>query len=279
MIYAIYCQEFDKVKLGYSEEPISRLNALAVSHWTELDLVHSEQGTIEEERYIHSLLKPYNLRGEWYTYEDIKHFFPYIFTTWSKTNCIDNLVKVNRIEIQKQKEESKELKRNKYEESLLLKKVKTKKKPKYQQILKTYIDLVKESKNNNLPDYELELINNKINLIESTYKEFKKALDVLGEIKLKALRHQKSLVEQELLKIESKRGRELQVVELLDFRNGQFTTSADLKIKLKHVYTELNLNTRITAKEINNYYRTKLTMRRIDGKQTKGYEILYPLYK
>jgi hypothetical protein len=167
----------------------------------------------------------------------------------------------------------------KYLQISSINKLELKKKPKYQDLLQSYIGLVKELKNENLKDTQRDIVKNKIALIEQHYGDFKKALAMLGETKLHALRYQRSLIRQEMIKLDGKKGKELKVVELLNFKNGDFITLADLKTKLKSIYTELDLEGIVTAKEIENYYKIKPVVKRLNGKHTKGYEILYPLFQ
>ena len=84
MIYLIYNEEYDKLKIGYSNDPVKRFGAIQTSHWADLKLIHMEDGTLEEERFIHQSLAAYNIRGEWYNYKDIKELLPYYLTTWNK---------------------------------------------------------------------------------------------------------------------------------------------------------------------------------------------------
>ena len=68
-------------------------------------------------------------------------------------------------------------------------------------------------------------------------------------------------------------------VELLSYKPGSFISSFDIKTKLQIIFDKLNLDKVATATQIEEYYKVKSTDKKIEGNQTRGYEILYPLYK
>ena len=66
-IYLIQCST-GEVKVGWTAKAVStRLSTLQVSHPHPLRVVGSARGTRKQESCLHELMKPYHVRGEWFT--------------------------------------------------------------------------------------------------------------------------------------------------------------------------------------------------------------------
>jgi len=66
MIYFIQVGDKGAVKIGFAKDVEKRFAALQTGNHETLKLLKEIQGEIELEQEIHSLLKKYHVRGEWY---------------------------------------------------------------------------------------------------------------------------------------------------------------------------------------------------------------------
>lgn len=76
MIYLIICKNNSTCKIGYSKNPKNRLMQLQSSNPYFLELVATIDGTLQDEKRLHTKFKDYRIGGEWFNYsEEIrKHF-------------------------------------------------------------------------------------------------------------------------------------------------------------------------------------------------------------
>lgn len=65
-VYFITCRDLGVVKIGYAENPYSRLNNIRVACPVEVELELILEGSFAEEKALHRLLKEYRVRGEWF---------------------------------------------------------------------------------------------------------------------------------------------------------------------------------------------------------------------
>lgn len=82
MIYIIYNELIKHIKIGYSNNPEKRLKELQTGNSHKLCLIHTQEGTMQDEQLIHSKLKDYCLIGEWYEYDKIKHLLSNLLQGW-----------------------------------------------------------------------------------------------------------------------------------------------------------------------------------------------------
>lgn len=66
-IYIVEDQDRNTIKIGYSSNPVKRLEQLQTSNSSKLSLLATFQGDAEIEKAIHDDLKYFNVRGEWFT--------------------------------------------------------------------------------------------------------------------------------------------------------------------------------------------------------------------
>lgn len=69
-IYAITADELPFVKIGFSGQPLARLQELQTASPYKLNLVRLWQGTWEQEQELHVRLSLFHQRGEWYKITD-----------------------------------------------------------------------------------------------------------------------------------------------------------------------------------------------------------------
>ena len=69
-IYLIQVGELDIVKIGYSNNPIKRLNDLQISHYETLSIIATKRGNREKELHLHKKFKDDHIRGEWFRFSD-----------------------------------------------------------------------------------------------------------------------------------------------------------------------------------------------------------------
>jgi hypothetical protein len=100
-IYVI-TDNYNRYKIGYSEELKQRIESLQVGNASELKIVKTFKGNLISEKTFHKLFSKYRIRGEWYTKEiltvlsqeliDSLSFkqivsYPLIYES-NKTNCL-----------------------------------------------------------------------------------------------------------------------------------------------------------------------------------------------
>lgn len=103
------------------------------------------------------------------------------------------------------------------------------------------------------------------------------AYNKLGEDKVRQLRYTVKAVEAELLNLDKTATNEYKVAKMLSNYKG-FISCKDLKNKLKSIYSSVGINKSAKASDIETYYNCKLTQRKIDGINVKGYELIHPKY-
>lgn len=64
-VYFIECA--GRIKIGYAKDVRGRLKGLSTGSAHDLNLLASLDGSVHFERAIHAVLKPYRLRGEWFS--------------------------------------------------------------------------------------------------------------------------------------------------------------------------------------------------------------------
>jgi len=76
MIYLIVCYKTNTCKIGCSDSPEVRLIEIQIGNPFLLELLTTIEGTVTDEKIIHSLFKEYRLSGEWFRYcDEIRSFF------------------------------------------------------------------------------------------------------------------------------------------------------------------------------------------------------------
>jgi len=68
-IYIIYDKYFRRFKIGRTRDLTTRVNAIANSSGSEMELVGSFEGWPSNEITLHAALKEFRLKGEWYRYD------------------------------------------------------------------------------------------------------------------------------------------------------------------------------------------------------------------
>lgn len=103
------------------------------------------------------------------------------------------------------------------------------------------------------------------------------AYNKLGEDKVRQLRYTVKAIETELLNLDKTATNEYKIAKMLSNYKG-FLSCKDLKNKLKSIYSSVGINKSAKASDIETYYNCKLTQRKIDGSNIKGYELIRPKY-
>jgi hypothetical protein len=68
MIYFVKAN--DRVKIGYAEDPSSRIPSIQTSSPYKLEVLLIIDGSIEVERELHKRFQKYRITGEWFKYDD-----------------------------------------------------------------------------------------------------------------------------------------------------------------------------------------------------------------
>lgn len=96
------------------------------------------------------------------------------------------------------------------------------------------------------------------------YQSIKNAVKVLGSKKLKALKYRKSNIDKELLVTNQLTNTE-EILNLLNIKVGESIPKKHLKEKIQKVYDQLNIKKLAKATDIDNWYVTECTSKRMDG--------------
>jgi hypothetical protein len=68
MIYIIQVGKSGPVKIGRTNDPISRIKSFQVMHFEQLRIIRLFWGEHLEENHLQTLFLPHRIRGEWYNY-------------------------------------------------------------------------------------------------------------------------------------------------------------------------------------------------------------------
>lgn len=96
------------------------------------------------------------------------------------------------------------------------------------------------------------------------YQSIKNAVDILGSKKLKALKYRKNNIDKELLVTNQLENVE-EILNILDIKIGNSIPKKYLKEKIQKVYDQLDIKKLAKATDIDNWYITECTSKRIDG--------------
>lgn len=114
----------------------------------------------------------------------------------------------------------------------------------------------------------------KAEALESYAPLIKKAYEILGPKKMKALKFRKALIDRELLLKDQVSAKEFKIVKLLNLREGEWISSEALKAKLQLIYDSLGLKQKAKSTDVHKYYYCKDLSRRIEGNQTRGVQVI-----
>lgn len=117
-----------------------------------------------------------------------------------------------------------------------------------------------------------------IDLFIDKYPFLEEAINKLGFDGIKDLKYNQKAIKAALLNL-SGLSVEHKVIKALKYKTGEFIASKEIKSDLNNVYSDLNINAKCKATDIDKYYDVKVGMRTIDNKRCKGYYILRPKYK
>jgi len=110
--------------------------------------------------------------------------------------------------------------------------------------------------------------------VEFEYPIMREAFDVLGEDKLKALEYREGEIQKELIKVNQIMSEESKILNLLNYRIGQWLTKSDIKADLEKVYQELNIIKIANSTDISTYYKVIEHKKTIQGKRVNGFKII-----
>ncbi|MBK9359233.1 MAG: DEAD/DEAH box helicase family protein [Bacteroidales bacterium] len=111
-------------------------------------------------------------------------------------------------------------------------------------------------------------------LIESQYPIIRQAYEILGTDKMKALEYRQKDFERELIKVNTLKNNDWKMVQLLDYKIGQWLTSPQIKEDLDKAYQELGIIKNAKGTDLEQYYEIKLHFKTIEGKTIRGYKII-----
>ncbi|MDT8411899.1 MAG: hypothetical protein RQ875_05520 [Vicingaceae bacterium] len=104
-------------------------------------------------------------------------------------------------------------------------------------------------------------------LIEEGFK-------VLGADKMKALEYRKTDIQKELTLRKHSINHDWKLVQLLDYKSGQFISNTRAKNDLQAIYDKLGIYKKAKATELKKLYLTESTSSRVNSKKVAGFKII-----
>lgn len=102
----------------------------------------------------------------------------------------------------------------------------------------------------------------------------KDAYNLLGVDRVKSLRYIKKDIQAAIINLDADKSKENKAALILKDRvSVGFNTTASLQAAIAEAYSVVELDRTVKASEIEKYFDCKATVKRIDGKPTRGYEI------
>lgn len=136
------------------------------------------------------------------------------------------------------------------------------KKPSFEKLCKEY-----------LSEGCTDLIRRRIDVFEPLIG---KAVSKIGKDKLKALRYERKLIKDELIKIDSLSTMDWRIVKILNYREGRFISCQKIKEDLNYVYDQLKIPKMPKATDLRNWYGLESSFQRskFSNKTERGYKII-----
>jgi hypothetical protein len=85
----------------------------------------------------------------------------------------------------------------------------------------------------------------------------RRAYEVLGADKMRALRFEKKLIKNELIRVDILRNKDRKIVDILNYRVGQFITSLKIRGDLSNTYGLLGIQKLAKTSDLRNWYEVK----------------------
>tara|TARA_R110000850_G_scaffold221286_2_gene347104 strand:+ start:4517 stop:6427 length:1911 start_codon:yes stop_codon:yes gene_type:complete len=126
---------------------------------------------------------------------------------------------------------------------------------------------------------ETYILTDRIKIIDSIEPIIKEAFDKLGKDKMIALECRKNEFKKELIKQDKLKVNSWKVSKLLNYKSGQWISTANIKVRLQEVYNELNINQTATASALSNYYNVLAHKKRINSVPIAGFTIVLEKYR
>jgi len=110
------------------------------------------------------------------------------------------------------------------------------------------------------------------NMIDSAIVE---AYEELGADKMKALKYRRSSIQKEMTRISRTIASTVKMVRHLNYRNGQFVSSADAKKKMQKGYNIFGIKQKAKGSDLINLYELRIARKRIKGKLVSGFIVVF----
>ena len=118
------------------------------------------------------------------------------------------------------------------------------------------------------------MISNEIENLIKIQPLIKDAYNLLGVDRVKSLRYIKKDIQAAIINLDADKSKENKAALILKDRvSVGFNTTTALQSAIAEAYSTVELNRTVKASEIEKYFDCKATVKRIDGKPTRGYEI------
>jgi len=118
------------------------------------------------------------------------------------------------------------------------------------------------------------VISNEIENLVKIQPLVKDAYNLLGVDRVKSLRYIKKDIQAAIINLDADKSKENKAALILKDRVSiGFHTTASLQAAIAEAYSTVDINRAVKASEIEKYFDCKATVKRIDGKATRGYEI------
>ena len=118
------------------------------------------------------------------------------------------------------------------------------------------------------------MISNEIENLIKIQPLIKDAYNLLGVDRVKSLRYIKKDIQAAIINLDADKSKENKAALILKDRvSVGFNTTTALQSAIAEAYSTVELDRTVKASEIEKYFDCKATVKRIDGKPTRGYEI------
>lgn len=141
----------------------------------------------------------------------------------------------------------------------------------FKQAILEYDSIMTRTINLSLTDKE------RLQLLINKYPYIKDAYDILGMNKIEEMKYKTSNIQQYLIKTSSKLHNKDKIRKLLSkvLREGLFLTRTDIITLLGNIYTSIGITVEPTVNDLKEFAIIKDKRKRINGKEVKGYLIIY----
>ena len=138
----------------------------------------------------------------------------------------------------------------------------------FSKLCKEFINLIENEQDEVTRNSIINTYSNIDNVITNGYNE-------LGAKRMKALMYRKGNIQKELTVISRTIASSVKMIRHLNYRNGQFVSSADAKKKMQKGYDLFGINKKAKGSDLKDLYNIQASSKRVDGSVRTGFTVLF----